>query len=117
MTTMDRVLSIEPGVRARAIRHLPSTLDVFATHFPRFPVHPGVLLLDDMVEVAGLAIGRGWLLSGVNRVRYRHFARPGDEVEIEVEILGVDLDSARCRAVARIGDSPVATVRELVLNA
>ncbi|WP_165961053.1 hypothetical protein [Actinocrispum wychmicini] len=60
-------------------------MDVFATHFPRFPVQPGVLLLDDMVEVARLAVGVDWMLTGADKVRYRRFARPGDEVDIEIE--------------------------------
>lgn len=116
MTSMDRIVSVEPGMRAHAVRHLPSTLDAFATHFPRFPVQPGVLLLDDMVEVARLAIGRDWVLVSANRVRYRGFARPGDEVDIEVDVIMTDNDTAYCRAVARVVDEQVATARELVLR-
>nr|WP_042186650.1 hotdog domain-containing protein [Kibdelosporangium sp. MJ126-NF4]CEL17433.1 3-hydroxyacyl-[acyl-carrier-protein] dehydratase, FabZ form [Kibdelosporangium sp. MJ126-NF4]CTQ91340.1 3-hydroxyacyl-[acyl-carrier-protein] dehydratase, FabZ form (EC 4.2.1.59) [Kibdelosporangium sp. MJ126-NF4] len=116
MTALDEVVWVELGVRARAIRRLSSTLDVFGTHFPRFPVFPGVLVLDDMIEVARLAVGRSWALAEVSRVRYRGYARPGDELEIEAEVVSVGDDSAYCRAVVRIGAVQIATAREIVLR-
>ena len=43
-TTLDRIVSVEPGKSAEAIRNVPNTLAIFDSHFPRFPVLPGVLM-------------------------------------------------------------------------
>ncbi|WP_205856543.1 3-hydroxyacyl-ACP dehydratase FabZ family protein, partial [Phytoactinopolyspora endophytica] len=90
MSGLDRVLEVEPGRTARAIRNVPSTLPLLATHFPRFPVLPGVLILDDLAAVAALTLAAetgpvpGWRLAGAARIRYRHFVRPGDSAELTV---------------------------------
>lgn len=117
MTPLDRIVGIEPGRVASAVRNVPQTLDVFDHHFPRFPVLPGVMILDDVVTVAGLALPDGsWQLSSANRVRYRHFVRPGDELEIEVKIKEAGDDTAVCSASAKVGDKTVTTIRELRLR-
>ncbi|MFI0480826.1 3-hydroxyacyl-ACP dehydratase FabZ family protein [Actinomadura sp. 9N215] len=89
--TLDRIVSIEPGERATALRNVPHTLAIFDTHFPRRPVLPGVLVLASMGELAGVLLGgqdgAHWRLAGADRVRYRHFVQPGDQMEIEVKIM------------------------------
>ncbi len=54
--TLDRVVGVEPGRRAEAIRNVPSTLDLFDSHFPRFPVLPGVLILGTLGALAELLL-------------------------------------------------------------
>ena len=49
-TRLDKLVEHEPGRRAVGVRHVPNTLDVFDTHFPRFPVLPGVLIIDDLTD-------------------------------------------------------------------
>jgi len=63
---LDRVLELEPRTRARGLRNVPSTLDVFDSHFPRFPVLPGVVVLDSLAELARLVLPgapEAWRLS------------------------------------------------------
>lgn len=111
MTSLDEVREVQGGRSAVAVRHVPQTLDVFATHFPRFPVLPGVLVLDDLVEVARLAAGgehavggaagdgghdgpptdaAPWVLASVHKVRFRHFVQPGDSLEMTADVLDHD---------------------------
>lgn len=113
---LDRVLEVEPGARGAAVRNVTSTMSILDTHFPRMPVLPGVLLLGDMVAVAALvAPGGGWELGSARRVRFRRFVRPGDQVVIEVRVIGVEEDRVLVRATARVDGAVVATARELVL--
>jgi len=120
----DAVTEVVPEVRARVVRNVPQTLTVFETHFPRLRVLPGVLLLDDVAAAAALALtgplpaGQhpGWVLASVSRVRYRHFVRPGDQVEIDVDVVSVDWSSATCRAQVRVADRSVATFRSVELT-
>jgi 3-hydroxyacyl-[acyl-carrier-protein] dehydratase len=140
MSALDVVLEHRPGQRALAVRHVPQTLDVFRTHFPRFPVLPGVLILDDLTAVARLALadqadgadrvdggdradgadGAGgrvrWELASARRVRWRRFVEPGDSMEITVDVLRQDAATAHCRGVVTVDGTRVTTVQELILR-
>lgn len=111
----DRVLWLEPGVRAVAVCNIPGTLPFFATHFPRRPILPGVLLLESMAALAVAAAGHGRRLRAVHKVRFRNAIGPGDQVTITVESLGPGDGDAEWRAEARVDGRPAATVRALTL--
>ena len=116
--TLDRILGVEPGVRASALRNVPNTLQVLDTHFPRFPVLPGVLILDSLAELSALAAGDGaWRLAGVERVRFRHYVRPGDQMELAVEVTRRDPARLALSGSVRVDGRVVASVRELRLRA
>ena len=72
-TTLDRVLEIDPEKQARAIRNVPNTLAIFDSHFPRFPVLPGVLMLGSLAELSARLLekkaGGRWRLAGADQVR------------------------------------------------
>lgn len=118
---MSALLSVEvlPGEQASAVRGVPGTLDVFATHFPRFPILPGVLLIASAVEVAVLAAPPaeyGWRLQEATRVRWRRPVRPGDQVSFLAELTGRDGDdSVHFKITATVDGKPVATVRQLTV--
>lgn len=121
MTAFDEVLDAVPGKRAVAVRHVPGTLQVFASHFPRFPVLPGVLILDDIVRAARLAAppaphGSGWTLAEARRVRYRHFAEPGDRMEISVQVTEATESSVTVKAAVSVDGRDITTVRQLRLE-
>ena len=67
-TTLDRIVSVRTASR-EAIRNVPNTLAIFDSHFPRFPVLPGVLIL------GSLGCARGELLE--RRTGRRLAARRG----------------------------------------
>ncbi|MFH8489467.1 3-hydroxyacyl-ACP dehydratase FabZ family protein [Streptomyces longisporoflavus] len=119
----DRPVRLGPGEEATAVRNIPNTLDVFATHFPRKPVLPGVLLLESMAALAALVCEEhdtfapaSWRLSGVRGVGFRHFIGPGDQVEIRVRRTGHRGRSADFSASARVDDRTVATARTLTMT-
>lgn len=118
--SVDRLLEVTPGSSARGVKAVPNTWQILDSHFPRFPVLPGVLLLDAMAETAAAAAGgtgRDWRLAGVQGVRFRHFVRPGDLVEIEASVTALDEAGAvaRCRVQATADGVVVATVKVLRL--
>jgi 3-hydroxyacyl-[acyl-carrier-protein] dehydratase len=121
MTAFDEVLDMVPGERAVAVRNVPGTLQVFATHFPRFPVLPGVLILDDIVRAARLAApavpqGSRWVLAEARRVRYRHFAQPVARLEISVTVTEATESSVTFRATVGVDGRDITTVRQLRLH-
>ncbi len=89
-STLDRIVAVEPGREATAIRNVPNTLAIFDSHFPRFPVLPGVLILGSLGALAGELLeretGRPWKLAGADRVGFRHFVGPGDQLLLTVTL-------------------------------
>jgi 3-hydroxyacyl-[acyl-carrier-protein] dehydratase len=89
-STLDQILSVEPGETATAIRNVPNTLAIFDTHFPRFPVLPGVLILGSLGALAAELLqadtDKRWRLAGADRVGFRHFVQPGDQLELAVKL-------------------------------
>jgi 3-hydroxyacyl-[acyl-carrier-protein] dehydratase len=89
-STLDRIVSLEVGKSATALRNVPNTLSIFDSHFPRFPVLPGVLILGSLGALASELLeretGRPWRLAGAERVGFRHFVGPGDQLELTVTL-------------------------------
>jgi len=89
---VDRIHSLEPGLRVVASRRIPPDEDYFADHFPGFPVVPGVLLTEMMGQAAAKALDvqrapRGKaMLAKIASASFRQWVRPGDEVMLHGEI-------------------------------
>jgi 3-hydroxyacyl-[acyl-carrier-protein] dehydratase len=116
MTTLDRVLEVEPGRSARALRNVPNTLTLLDSHFPRFPVLPGVLILDSLAELGGLAAGGEHRLAGVERVQFRRFVQPGDQMELSVEVVERGGGEVVLSGQVRVDGKLSAAVRRLRLR-
>ncbi len=120
LITVDRVTALEAGVRAAGIRNVPNTLAIFDSHFPRFQVLPGVLILGSLGLLASLLLAEdtatSWKLVGAETVRYRHFVQPGDQMELTVELKQRDERKAICSGTVKVDGRPVTTVRKLHLT-
>ena len=53
---IDRIVEVRPGQTLQAIKNLTLGEEYLADHFPSFPVMPGVLMLQTLVEAGA------WLL-------------------------------------------------------
>ncbi|MGO4417433.1 3-hydroxyacyl-ACP dehydratase FabZ family protein [Streptomyces sp. MCAF7] len=119
MTALDEIVEVFPGLRATAFTNVPHALPVLDTHFPRFPVLPGVLILDTLAQVAAVALGavgegqERWGLAEARRIRFRHYVTPGDRMETTVDIAEVTGDTALCTGTVRVDGRSVTTVRVL----
>ena len=93
LNLVDRILEVEPGKRIRVVKNLTLAEEYLADHFPTFPVMPGVLMLQTMVESAA------WLLRitddfahsvialrEVKNVKYGSFMEPGKSLVVAVEL-------------------------------
>jgi 3-hydroxymyristoyl/3-hydroxydecanoyl-(acyl carrier protein) dehydratase len=90
-TFVDRIVVAEPPRRIETSTHVSGLDDVFADHFPGYPVLPGALVVEAFVQTAQLLIGlsheftRVGRLRGLSRVAFRHPVRPGDVLAIRCE--------------------------------
>jgi 3-hydroxyacyl-[acyl-carrier-protein] dehydratase len=101
---LDRIVACEPGKVIRGIKRLTLGEEYLADHFPGFPIMPGVLQLQSLVEAAS------WLirttddfsssivaLREVKAVKYAAMVKPGKVLEVTVEITGRDGNVTKCK--------------------
>ncbi len=88
---IDAITELTPGERIVAVKAVTLAEDYFADHFPTFPVLPGVLMLQAMVESAGWLVRHTLdfapiviLLREARNVTYKSFVRPGQLLRLEV---------------------------------
>ncbi len=93
---IDRV--IEQGdQRIVALKNVSSAEEYLADHFPSFPVLPGVLMLETLVQAGRLMVaaqtnvlgGKPLVLAEVRNIRYGNMVRPGQSLQVEVTLRGV----------------------------
>jgi UDP-N-acetylglucosamine acyltransferase len=108
---VDRVLSVEPGVRAVGLKLVSANEPCFAGHFPGAPVLPAVLLCDALVQLAGrvASVEGGLRLLAVERGRFRRPVLPGDVLQLEVKQVGSG-PRWRMKGLATAGRAVVAEV-------
>ena len=89
---VDRIVAVEPGRSIETLRNVSATEDVFADHFPGFPILPGALIVETLGQAAELLIGMShdWTRVGrlgrLSRASFRHFVRPGDQLRVRCEL-------------------------------
>ena len=90
---VDEVDDLVPGQRARGRWHLRGDEAFFAGHFPGRPTLPGVLMVESLAQLGGMAVladeryrGRLPLFGGIDRARFRRQVSPGEVLELEVEL-------------------------------
>ena len=108
---LDRIDDVEPGRLLRASKNLTLGEEYLADHFPSFPILPGVLMLEAMVQAGAwlMRLSGGFsppviVLREARAVRYGSVVRPGDELRVEVELLGAEGDEAAFKGTGRVGD-------------
>ena len=87
---VDRVLEQSPE-RIVTIKQVSAAEEYLQDHFPGFPVLPGVLMLEAMVQagrrlLADRAGNQRMVLGAVRGVKYGTFVRPGHVMRVEVSL-------------------------------
>ncbi len=87
---IDRISELERGRRIVAHKALSLAEEYLADHFPAFPVLPGVLMLEAMVQASAWVVRDALdfapslvLLKEARNVTYKSFVAPGQVLTIE----------------------------------
>jgi 3-hydroxyacyl-[acyl-carrier-protein] dehydratase len=91
---VDRILEVHAGQGIKATKNLTLGEEYLADHFPGFPVMPGVLMLQTLVEAGAwlLRITEDFRYSVVvlreaKGVRYANFMEPGKQMLVSAELV------------------------------
>lgn len=119
---IDRITELTPGQRLVGERTLAANEEYLADHFPRFPVMPGVMMLEALHQAAVWLIRMSpefdsalVLLREAKSVKFGDFLSPGETLTVEAEIFKRDGAVTTVKAKARKGDRTTVSAR-LVLE-
>lgn len=117
---LDRVLELEPGVRAVAEKDVRADDWWFAGHFPDRPIMPGVLQVEALAQTAAVCAmampefqGGLGLFAGIDEVRFKRIVAPGETLRLEVTMLKLHRAFGRAKVTASV-DGEVATEGEIL---
>lgn len=110
---IDRVLERRPNGLS-AIKTVTLAEEYLADHFPGFPVLPGVLMLEALVQAARRLVAEGLAEDGpptgplvvreVRNVKYGSFVSPGQTLCVDVTLRKHDEFGYEFQGVGRVAD-------------
>jgi 3-hydroxyacyl-[acyl-carrier-protein] dehydratase len=91
---IDRIMEARPGQALQAVKNLTLGEEYLADHFPTFPVMPGVLMLQTLVEAGAWLLrltddfaSSVIVLREAKGVKYGTFMEPGRQMTVSVELV------------------------------
>jgi|TARA_X000000368_G_scaffold406841_1_gene385601 3-hydroxyacyl-[acyl-carrier-protein] dehydratase len=120
---VDKISNFEDGKSILCIKNVSFNEPFFNGHFPKYPVMPGVLILEALAQASGLLVFKTpslcppneslYLFVGIDKARFKKPVVPGDQIELKVEMSRSRQGFAVFDAVATV-DGEVAATAELM---
>jgi 3-hydroxyacyl-[acyl-carrier-protein] dehydratase len=84
---IDSILEQSPQ-RIVAVKLVSLAEEYLADHFPSFPILPGVLMVEAMVQAARAMLPKNHrlVLGEVKALKFGQLVRPGDALEVEITL-------------------------------
>ena len=109
---IDRITELVPAERITAVKALSLAEEYLADHFPTFPVLPGVLMVEAMVQASSWLVQATQdfahsmvVLGEARNVTYKSFVSPGQVLTVSVQAKGIEDGSSRFVGVGRCGEA------------
>jgi 3-hydroxyacyl-[acyl-carrier-protein] dehydratase len=90
---VDRILTLEPGRSITAIKNVSAAEEYLADHFPGYPVLPGVMMLECLVQTGAWLMRStdGFrfstiLLKQAKALKYNNFVQPGQTLTVTAAV-------------------------------
>jgi 3-hydroxyacyl-[acyl-carrier-protein] dehydratase len=111
---IDKIIELEPGRSLTAVKSVSLAEEYLADHFPIFPVLPGVLLLEGLIESASWLVRQHGrfsqsmvLLENARNVRYKSFAAPGMQIRYTVTAKTIEENTSSFSGLGVCGDEEI----------
>ncbi len=115
---IDKITALEPGKTLTAVKSVSLAEEYLADHFPIFPVLPGVLLLEGLIESASWLVRENnqfaqsmVLLESARNVRYKSFAAPGMQIQYTVNAKVVEESTSSFTGFGKCGDEEIVSAQ------
>ncbi|MBM4278108.1 MAG: 3-hydroxyacyl-ACP dehydratase FabZ [Deltaproteobacteria bacterium] len=113
---IDRILKIEPGKRAVALKNVSMDEPYLLGHFPKEPIMPSILILEALAQTGGIAFHSSFekeeegvpFLARIDEFRLERKVVPGDSMILEAEIEHIFSNLAKVKVRAKVGEEIVA---------
>jgi 3-hydroxyacyl-[acyl-carrier-protein] dehydratase len=117
---IDRVLELQRKERIVAIKNVTINEPFFNGHFPGLPIMPGVLIVEAIAQAGGALLltevedraDKVMVFTGIDRAKFRRPVSPGDQLRLEVEVIGwrtvPGLTAAKMKGEALVNGKKVA---------
>ncbi len=115
---IDKIISLDSGREIKAVKSVSMAEEYLADHFPAFPVLPGVLLLEGIIEAASWLVRQKQnfansmvLLEQARNVKYKSFAAPGMQIEYHVTAKSIENNVSSFVGTGICGDEQIVEAR------
>lgn len=114
---VDRIVELNRGEGAVAIKNVTMNEPQFMGHFPGYPVMPGVLIIEAMAQTAALVVvdfmgaeaeSKIVYFMTIDNARFRKPVTPGDTMHIHVDKVQSRGPVWKFKGVAKVGEKVVA---------
>jgi 3-hydroxyacyl-[acyl-carrier-protein] dehydratase len=109
---IDKVIEIELGKKLVALKNVTINEPFFIGHFPQRPVMPGVLILEALAQATGILAFKTaqqkpesnalYFFAGIDNARFKQVVEPGDQLQLEVEVLRAKHDIWKFKGEASV---------------
>ena len=126
MLLVDRVIEIDGDRRAIGIKNVTINEPFFQGHYPRYPIMPGVLIIEALAQLGGLLLsqklehtGKVAVLLSLDKVKFRRPVVPGDQLILDVQTVRVKSRTGEVFCQARVASdlAAEATIRFMLVDA
>jgi 3-hydroxyacyl-[acyl-carrier-protein] dehydratase len=121
---VDEITALSPGKSASGLWRLTGAEDFFRGHFPGRPLLPGVLMVEAMAQLGGIALltderyaGGLALFGGIDKARFRRQVGPGDTLEMAIELDQLGSNAGKGHGTATVEGKVAATLSMLFVLA
>ena len=121
-TLVDKIVDLVPGKRITAVKSLTLAEEYLGDHFPRFPVLPGVLMLEALTQASAWLVRASEdfahsvvVLKEARNVKYADFVEPGHTLTLVAEILEQGQRETKLKASGTV-DGRQAVAARLVIE-